>query len=413
MLKSLDDVTFLCGSAEAAAALGEGRGAARRIFDEGVIGLLDKVSGILMKSRDARRYSDVATFAFWIRRASAVRMREAREAAGGPARVGRGVAFHIAPSNVPVNFAYSLAAGLLAGNANIVRVPSGDFPQVGIIADAFSKALEGAGDEMARSVILARYGHDREANDAFSSIADVRVVWGGDATIAELRKSPLPPRSTEVTFADRYSIAVIDSDIYLGREDKDRIAEGFYNDTFLMDQNACTSPRVIAWLGGSVGEARREFWAREAEYARGRYELQDVSAVDKLDLFYRAAAAIPGLRLASGAGSGEGDNLIVRIEAREADARLMEYRGNCGYFYEAECDSVGELAGLCDDLRCQTVGCIGREDELEELACSGIRGIDRIVPIGKTMDFDLTWDGTDLIAALSRAVSVTRENPRA
>ena len=28
-------------------------------------------------------------------------------------RLGRGIIFHIAPSNVPINFAYSLVAGLL------------------------------------------------------------------------------------------------------------------------------------------------------------------------------------------------------------------------------------------------------------------------------------------------------------
>ena len=34
------------------------------------------------------------------------------------------------------------------------------------------------------------------------------------------------------------------------------------------------------------------------------------------------------------------------------------------------------------------------------------RGIDRIVPIGKTMDFSLVWDGYDLIRSLSREISI-------
>jgi len=41
--------------------------------------------------------------------------------------VGRGVAFHIVPSNVPVNYAYALFTGLLCSNANVVLVPSKDF----------------------------------------------------------------------------------------------------------------------------------------------------------------------------------------------------------------------------------------------------------------------------------------------
>ena len=39
-------------------------------------------------------------------------------------RVGRGIVFHITPSNVPLNFAYSWLSGILSGNLNIVRVAS-------------------------------------------------------------------------------------------------------------------------------------------------------------------------------------------------------------------------------------------------------------------------------------------------
>ena len=32
-------------------------------------------------------------------------------------------------------------------------------------------------------------------------------------------------------------------------------------------------------------------------------------------------------------------------------------------------------------------------------------GVDRIVPIGRTMDFALVWDGVDLIRTMSRAIT--------
>ena len=43
---------------------------------------------------------------------------------------GRGLAYHIGPSNVPMNFAFSLFYSLLAGNPTIVRLPSLNFPQI-------------------------------------------------------------------------------------------------------------------------------------------------------------------------------------------------------------------------------------------------------------------------------------------
>ena len=71
----------------------------------------------------ARRWPEMAALGFWMRRANIARIQAAFEAAcGGRLLVGRGLAFHIAPSNVDTMFIYSLFVSLLAGNTNIVRV---------------------------------------------------------------------------------------------------------------------------------------------------------------------------------------------------------------------------------------------------------------------------------------------------
>ena len=228
-------------------------------FDDDILEFLNDVSKSLMENRDAKIYSDIITFAFWIRKSSVIKLRERFKKADNAYYLGKGVVFHIAPSNVPCNFAYSLIAGLLNGNANIVRVPSKQFPQVDIIVNAFNKVLANY-VSMRPYVQLVRYDRDKEINDLFSSLADMRIVWGGDQTIYEMRKSPLPPRSGEITFADRYSLAVIDSDYYLSLSDKNRVANDFYNDTFFSDQNACTSPRIIIWTGNNIEEAKNAFW---------------------------------------------------------------------------------------------------------------------------------------------------------
>ena len=76
--------------------------------------------------------------------------------------IGHGIIFHIAPSNVPVNFAYSLVAGLLSGNINIVRVPSKNFDQVQIIADAINE-IEKTNKEIAKKIILVKYSNDNKS----------------------------------------------------------------------------------------------------------------------------------------------------------------------------------------------------------------------------------------------------------
>jgi hypothetical protein len=312
--------------------------------------------------------------------------------------LGRGVVFHVAPSNVPVNFAYSLVTGLLSGNVNVVRVPSKNFEQVSIIIDAFGRVLEKQAG-IKPYVYLVRYDHDKEINDLFSSIADVRVVWGGDATIAELRKSPLPPRSSEITFADRYSLAVIDSDVYMATDNKAKVAVDFYNDTFFSDQNACTSPRIIVWTGERIEEAKKLFWDEEYKLVKQRYTLRPIQAIDKLTYKYLSAVSFPEC-----IEEESNDNLITRIRVQNVNASLMNEKYNSGFFYEYNCKDIIEIRDLCDDKQCQTIGYIGEKEMFYPLLKMGVKGIDRIVPIGKTMDFDLIWDGYDLPSLMTRVV---------
>ena len=152
---------------------------------------MQKLSATLLKDRAAKKYPDVISFAFWCRTGALRAMKEDHDSQ--QLRLGRGVVFHIAPSNVPVNFAYSLVVGLLAGNANIVRVPSQDFPQVEIICSALRLLLEK--DEFSLlqyHLVLVRYEKDDIITDFFSSHCDVRVIWGGDHTISDIRRSSLP-----------------------------------------------------------------------------------------------------------------------------------------------------------------------------------------------------------------------------
>lgn len=397
-LDVLKRVEFLTGSDAIAAQLPSV--SALIPFSDLIVDFLNDVSKVLMKDTRTRAYSDVVTFGFWIRKASVLNLKERFNRKDNVVRIGKGVAFHIAPSNVPVNFAYSLVSGLLNGNANIVRVPSKNFEQVAIITEAINKVLEYYKD-LKPYVLCVRYGRDKEINDLFSSVADIRVIWGGNQTIAEIRKSKLPPRSGEITFADRYSMAVIDSETYLAIEDKGKVANDFYNDTFFSDQNACTSPRIIIWTGKKIEEAKKVFWDEEHRVVEKKYTFQTIQGVNKLTKSYLIAAKEPGIKV-----EDHPDNLIIRVHVPEITDYLMDYQDNSGYFYEYDCIDIMDLVPICNDKRCQTIAYIGNKEVILPLIWSGVRGIDRVVPIGKTMDFDLIWDGYNLPALLTRVIAI-------
>lgn len=373
----------------------------RKPFDDEICQFLERFSRELLTDKNAKAYADIVTLGFWLRKASILQLRKRFDNTEQKMiRVGRGVVFHIAPSNVAVNYMYSLVSSLLMGNANVVRVPTKDFPQIKIINDCIKRVLK-QHKNIRQYITLVRYNRSKEINDVFSDMCDVRIVWGGNQTIDNLRKSKIKPRTTDINFADRYSFAIIDSDVYCGLEDKEKVAKDFYNDTYLSDQNACTSPKFIAWVGTKKNEAREIFWNILHELVENKYYLQTISVVDKLTKQYLIATEVEGIK-----NIVDKDNYIVRVEVDNVDSKLSRYFGNCGLFYEYECDDIFMLRGLCNDIHCQTISYIGNDEMLIPLISSGIRGVDRVVNIGDTMSFDLIWDGYNLAERLTRTISL-------
>ena len=396
MPSNLDHLNFLVGDADAIQRMAGTP--ALPPFSEPVIRFLDEVSRRLMGHTSAKAYPDVVTFAFWCRRASIEELRKPYGAM--PNHLGRGVAFHIAPSNVPVNFAYSLVAGLMAGNANVVRVPSKDFPQVDLICDAMREGIAAAGPEMSGRICLVKYGHEKVLTDKLSSLCDTRIIWGGDDTIYSIRESPLPPRAVEIAFADRYSFAIVDADRYL-KLDPAQVAQDFYNDTYLTDQNACSSPQLVVWRGAFIEAAKARFWPALRRILASRYFLQPVQAVGKWSAVCRLAEAMEGRK------EPAEDNLIIRVKVPQLDPKLMDFKHHSGFFVECDLRSMEDVLPMCTS-RCQTIAYLG-VDPKEIADCllrHAPRGVDRIVPLGRTMNFSLVWDGYDLIRALSRVCDI-------
>lgn len=397
MRQSFDKVTFLTGSAQLLEELPQVK--TLPVFSDDSVGFLSALSAELLKDAETKRYPDLTAYAFWIRKASLETQRRRYQNAF---RVGRGLSFHIAPSNVPVAFALSFTAGLLAGNVCVVRVSNKEFQQVEIIVRAIKKLLNGAFTHFAPYLYLVRYEHDAQITQEFSALCDVRVIWGGNQTIGTIRSAKLPPRAVELTFADRHSLAVIDADRYL-ELDAQKVAENFYTDTYYSDQNACSSPRLVFWLGKSIAQARERFWNTLENYIRSRYEIQPIQSVDKLDALCRLAAEHPDVRKVGNA------NQLIRVLLPKLYPEVMDYKEGGGYFFEYEAKTLMELMPALGK-PCQTVAYLGIDpEEIMEFAVqSGVRGVDRVVPLGATMALSLIWDGFDLVESMSRLIYLER-----
>ncbi len=372
-------------------------------YDQLACEFLNGLSVALLSDRTAKLYPDVISFAYWCRKANIAKLK--KEFAEKYIRLGLGMVFHIAPSNVPINFAFSYAFALLAGNANIVRVPTKDFPQTRVVCGAINQLLiDEKYKEIANMTAFVKYQQNDEITGSFSANCNARIIWGGDQAINNIRKLPIPERSVEVAFADRYSFCVIagNSIIQADNAVMGRLASSFYNDTYLMDQNACSSPHLIVWFGkGDVlTKAKQRFWDSVYKVAAARYELQPVSAVDKYMLFCENAIELNIINSFKKYG-----NYLYRIELDSLPDNMDAFRGKYGYFYEYNAEDINSIAHIVNT-KYQTLTYFGLDKAqlLDFVITNRLSGIDRIVPIGSALDIGVIWDGYDIVRSLSRII---------
>lgn len=321
-------------------------------------------------------------------------------------RMGRGLLFHVAPANVPVNFAFSLAFGLLAGNANIVRIPEVNHIQAKIICREISRLLDGGNHVRISTMIrVIKYPRNDVITAAISKISNARLLWGGDATISHLRSMPTRPRCVDISFADRYSICILGAQAILAADNMEikRLATSFYNDVYLLDQNACSSPHLVVWQGDEheIEKAMLKFWAEIEAHLLARSTPPAIYASEKFIHLCRIA-----LQMDSCIKVIRHQNLIYRVRLSRIPDGIERHRGSYGFFFEVVDNDFNQLKLIVNE-RFQTATYFGVNPKkiIDMIKDSGLTGLDRIVPIGNALDIGVIWDGYDLIAGLSRIIS--------
>lgn len=244
----LDTITFSIGDPDIVCRMPLQR--PMQPFAKETLELLQTLSAAIRNDAPSRGMPELSAFGFWCRKASLVQQEKLCGCAG-TARMGRGVSLHFAPSNIPLLFAYTMAAGLLAGNCVMVRLPSREMPETERLLRVMKKLLAERPEWQAR-IACFRYAYNKEVTDALSGLCDVRIIWGGDASVAEIRRSPLAPDATDLPFANRHSAAVFRASAVLETDNLADLVKRFYNDTYRNDQNACSSPGLIYWIGNET-----------------------------------------------------------------------------------------------------------------------------------------------------------------
>ncbi len=383
-------------------------------FDPRAVAFVAKFSQKLLTHPRIREFAELAALAHWFRGA---RLRDLEQIYPTPIDAvvrGRGFVFHLAPANVDSVAMYSWLIALLAGNVNWVRVSQKTSAQFDLILSVLEQTLadESVGQPIAGRVVLFTYPHDETVTGAISAAAMCRVVWGGDATVAAIRAIPLRPSAVELCFPDRFSAAAINARalLALGPAALQQQTAAFYNDAFWFAQQACSSPRLLAWVGSSsdCAQAQQRFWtALQTHVTRTQPENTAAMHMDRLGAAFDLAAqglAHPAPEQTSGAYP-----LRLTLEQPLSPAMKDLHCVN-GLFFEQRLSQLREFAPQLSDKE-QTLAVLGfdRSELLSLVDCLPPRAIDRIVPFGQALSFATVWDGVDLFIALTRQINLPPE----
>jgi hypothetical protein len=372
-------------------------------FNNQSIDFLSDFSKELKKEKKIYKYPDLIYLVFWT---SYKKIGEAKKKfLSRNIRLGRGLIFHICPSNVPTNFIYSFFFGLLSGNSNIVKVPSKAFPEKNIILFIINKLFKKKKySGLKNSNFFIQYDEKIENTQKISSICDGRVIWGGDKTINEVRKIWIPERAIELTFADRYSLSILNLNKL--RKTKDHeiklIAKKFFYDSYMMNQSACNSPHFVFWVGKKNNNLQQKFWKELNYIVEQKFILDESVVLNKYSNLIKNMIDqknFQNIKLFK-------NNLYV-VNPNKNIKNIENVRGISGIFFQKNIASIIELKKFITK-KCQTVTYFGlNKKQIESFVLkNNLFGIDRVVPIGKALDINLVWDGYDVIDSLSRTIAL-------
>lgn len=357
-------------------------------------------------SRTTEGSADAIAFGYWLRPSNLLAMQnhfQSVQVVTSTRRVSAGTVFHIAPSNVEVLFAYSWAVATLCGCVSQVRVSTKHTAFTQNLIEIIEKIATKCG-------LVPRWSFFSAPKDEIETTAELAkncnsiVIWGGDQTVSNIRKYTRKPDSTEVVFPDRESISVINSAAFDSSTEEELVvlASNFSKDIASFGQQACSSPKLLCWVGGSPSRQKREwFFERVGVLISERGFSPTSSEVMARTSYVHRLAANEGSRVKLAHF-----NSLQVLECLDGIVPRLDHPG-CGLVIEQTVTSLKDLE-LFLKPGDQTISQFGYLPKDWKLPINdwGTKAPKRIVPIGAALDFHFIWDGHDLIQEFTRGVSL-------
>ncbi|MDW7549443.1 acyl-CoA reductase [Pseudoalteromonas peptidolytica] len=375
------------------------------VFEKNIKEFIYSFSSSVMKNTQAKAHPDLIALAYWMRKSNIEKL-ESGFFSAGLFKAPVGLVVHFAPANVDTIFIYSLFLSLLVGNKNIVRVSEKSSPQKDILIAILNQEINKPQFfDIRDRLSVITYPHSDEITQALCTFADMRVIWGGDSTVEKISSFSIKPTAKELKFSNKYSLCLLDANKLeeLNTEDFQTLVKSFVNDTYWFGQQGCSSPRSIIWMNSSNNQGLVcNFWSAVESKARSMFgsTVLDADVMNKIVTSHLVATEVSDSKFQ------QNSKILTRVHLPDLITHnsIRELHCGSGLFYETEINDLAELAFIVDR-KTQTISYFGFDSALlrNEFAKAQIYP-DRVVPVGQALEFDVFWDGNNLLDSLTRYV---------
>ncbi len=318
----------------------------------------------------------------------------------------RGLVFHIPSSNITYMPFYSWATSFLVGNINVVRLSRrANLNSLRLILNFFSSVSSKL--YVNQYFVLPDY-FNSIMNGCLGSI-DLRLIWGNRDTISTIRKDSPLSIGLDLSFPDRYSACLISSNYYKVASDTQisQICKLFQNDSLDGSFGACSSPHLLIWI------------SEESPSSDNFPLLYDLNTFIKNDVQEYGSISTENIR--------KFQESIITNDFSFKYLALGKYKGRPFLLYQDDLKllptflqnasqsativlyikSISEIKNvLPKNIQSMTYSPGISSEELSSLVADLDSNLpDRIIPLGRALDFDVVWDGYNLLEIFGRLVT--------
>lgn len=165
--------------------------------------------------------------------------------------VPRGIVCHWIAGNIPLLGLYSLVLATLGKNASIIKIHPDAYPYLHPLIQRLEEVtVEYNGETYSGSIITSSVclvsfpGKNEPLSQAFSLVADCRVVYGSDDAVKAISRLPHQTHADTIIYGPKYSFSAFDS-VMIESPEFLSMLKSLARDIVQFNQAACSSPHTV------------------------------------------------------------------------------------------------------------------------------------------------------------------------